>query len=206
MADPGFPRRAVGAPREKPIIAVRKTKFRARQYFHRCLSVHKEVKSGHTARLQTICASVATTRCHFLVRGSSSEQVWTGFQWSPSDVTSGWGFLGLMSREWVGYPTWPFAGGRGYSMMHLMSPPGQTDTCENITFPSHPSSHSSVIRASAWSYTLNGGTIGASFEPTNACSQRKRAPWLPCWPPRGCQVLHQRWISGNMYHTIQWCR
>ena len=22
---------------------------------------------------------------------------------------------------------------------------------------------------------------------------------LPCWPPRGQQVSHQRWISGNMY-------
>ena len=21
-------------------------------------------------------------------------------------------------------------------------------------------------------------------------------PWLPCWPPRGQQVLHQRWILG----------
>ena len=24
---------------------------------------------------------------------------------------------------------------------------------------------------------------------------------LPCWPPRGRQVSHQRWISGNIYHV-----
>ena len=31
----------------------------------------------HAARLQTVCASMAT-----------NEQVWTGFQWWPPDVTS----------------------------------------------------------------------------------------------------------------------
>ena len=33
--------------------------------------------------------------------------------------------------------------------------------------------------------------------------------WLPCWLPRGQQVSHQRWISGNVYyiHLLQvWIR
>ena len=79
-------------------------------------------------------ASVATTRCHSWRGGRSpNDQVRTGLQWSPLDVTSRGGRSpGLMS------------GGRGcpynvtYSMIYLMlpTPPCErTDACENITFP-----------------------------------------------------------------------
>ena len=33
----------------------------------------------------------------------------------------------------------------------------------------------------------------------SCCTMWKRMAQLECWLPRGWQVLHQRWISGNMY-------
>ena len=65
----------------------------------------------HTVCLETIHASflVVTNRC--LSWGvSPNEQVWTGFQWSPPDVTSR-GFPGLMSRGTLPDLSWS---GRGY--------------------------------------------------------------------------------------------
>ena len=63
---------------------------------------------------------------------------------------------------------------------------------------SMPSRHSSVGRASAWSHTVSSGTIGPSFEPHQCLLTGMwiRMAQLPCWPPRGQQVSHQRWILG----------
>ena len=94
-----------------------------------------------TARLPTVWISVATTRCQWGEGGrTSSEQVWTGLQWWPPDVTSRRMALseqvwtGLMSREvpqaWCpgGYPRPDVQRGQGdpyhmvYPIMHMMLP------------------------------------------------------------------------------------
>ena len=104
----------------------------------------------YTACLETMHASVsvATNRCHSW-GVSQNEQVWTGFQWSPPDVTSR-GFPGLMSRG-SGVPCLTFSGVGGVTLPHLSEgstlpcgpsyeafdaiPHEQTNACENITFP-----------------------------------------------------------------------
>ena len=56
--------------------------------------------------LETLPASVsvASTRC--CSRGSPNEQIWTGLQWSPPNVTS------TACQVWCpGVPNWPFPGG-----------------------------------------------------------------------------------------------
>ena len=63
-----------------------------------------------TARFQTVRASVATTRCHFQGRGSSSEQIWTGVQCWPLDV---------ISRVWV--PKSDVGGGGAWTRWALHS-------------------------------------------------------------------------------------
>ena len=43
----------------------------------------------------------------------------------------------------------------------------------------------------------SGSMIDPSFDPPLQGMWKKMAR-LPCWPSRGRQVQHQRWISGNM--------
>ena len=59
-----------------------------------------------------------------------------------------------------------------------------------------------VCRASAWSHTV---MIGPSFEPHQCLLTGvwKRTAWLSWWLPRGWQVLHQRWILGNVYASTK---
>ena len=58
--------------------------------------------------------------------------------------------------------------------------------------------HSSVGRAFVC------GTIDPSFVPHQCLltGMWKKLAWLPCWLPRGWQVLHQRRILGNIQHIL----
>ena len=85
----------------------------------------------HTARFETVCVSVAATRCQNW-EGASSEQVWTGLKrlwWTPDVSSKG----GRVSRSDLG-------GGGGYSEIQCImgnghiGPPLWTDMTENITF------------------------------------------------------------------------
>ena len=70
----------------------------------------------------------------------------------------------------------------------------QVHVDENVYQCSQAGIAKSVERLPAWSHTVSGSVIGPSFK-LHQClltGMWKRTAWLPCWPRRGQQVLHQR--------------
>ena len=130
-----------------------------------------------TTNLETMHALVSVVtrgRC-----GSLNEQVWTGLQWSPPDVTKG-----SRSQVWcTGVGGYPYH--VTYSIMLLMLPTylhGQTDTCENITFPQL--------------------CLPVVYNPWNFDSYLRKTsftPRLPLHPPRDkMELLPKRRSVGNI--------
>ena len=76
-----------------------------------------------------------------------------------------------------------------------------------LHFKNLPSRHNSVGRASAWSHIVRQWHARQTPVSSHQClfaSTWIRMVWLPCWPPRGQQVSHQRWIwdeSDIKYYT-----
>ena len=44
------------------------------------------------------------------------------------------------------------------------------------------------------------GSLHDRYTPMLVCKYVDEMAWLPCWPPRGRQVLHHRWIRGQGRH------
>ena len=107
----------------------------------------------HSSRMRTVPTSVATTRCQYQWGcSSSSEQVWTGFQWWLPDVSGrgasieqgvvGMVYQGVvgMVYQGVGYVTYP--------MIHVryLPPPPVNRQIPVKTLPSRNFVREAVIR------------------------------------------------------------
>ena len=91
----------------------------------------------HTARLETIQASVSVATTRYCFWGPN-EQVWIGRQWSPPDLNSrGNKVLGLMSEGRKRGERGTLSFDLSHDPFDVTSHPlcERTDACESITFP-----------------------------------------------------------------------